>query len=198
MIMFQRTCLSLTSSATACTLLAADVAQAAGDAAGHGGGIKEDLPFWGIVAFIGFLIAIKKLGWDSLTSGMQDREANENRLIAEAEQLRASTAEQLRLNKGQMESLDELVRQTLAEAQRDADHTRKDIRAAAEQEALLSRQRAEQEISRVRNQSLSDLFEATASRIAAEAEARIRKTLTPGAQQRLIDAAVGEFVAQKP
>ena len=129
---------------------------------------------------------------------MQDREANENRLIAEAEQLRASTAEQLRLNKGQMESLDELVRQTLAEAQRDADHTRKDIRAAAEQEALLSRQRAEQEISRVRNQSLSDLFEATASRIAAEAEARIRKTLTPGAQQRLIDAAVGEFVAQKP
>jgi F0F1-type ATP synthase membrane subunit b/b' len=191
--------LRATLSAAALTLLVADVARAAGDAAGHGaGGIKEDLPFWGVVAFIGFLIAIKKLGWDSLTSGMREREANENRLIADAEQLRAATAEQLRQNKGKMESLDELVRQTLAEAQRDADHTRKDIRAAAEKEASLSRQRAEQEISRVQNQSLSDLFETMSRRIAVEAEARIRKMLTAGMQQKLIDAAVGEFVAQKP
>lgn len=182
--------------AAALTLLAANVGWAA-DAAEHGGGIKNDLPFWGIVAFIGFVIAIKKLGWDSLTSGMAEREANENRLIADAEQLRAATTEQLRLNKGKMESLDELVRQTLAEAQRDADHTRKDIRSAAEQESVLSRQRAEAEISRVQNQSLSDLFAAAAERVAEQAEARIRKGLTPAAQQQLMDAAVGEFVSQK-
>ena len=84
----------------------------------------------------------------------------------------AATTEQLRLNKGKMESLDELVRQTLAEAQRDADHTRKDIRSAAEQESVLSRQRAEAEISRVQNQSLSDLFAAAAERVAEQAEAQ--------------------------
>lgn len=169
------------------------------DGAAHGpASLREDLPFWGLIAFVGFLIAIKKLGWDSLTSGMSEREATENRLIAEAEQLRDQTAAQLRKNKGMMEALDELVRSTLAEAERDADHTRRDIRALADKEAALSRQRAESEIGRVRDQSLSELFSATAARIAAEAERRIRAQLTPDQQQRLVDAAVGEFVTRRP
>ncbi|MFV0443577.1 MAG: hypothetical protein ACK5Q5_08400 [Planctomycetaceae bacterium] len=163
----------------------------------HGSGFKTDLPFWGIVAFVGFLIALKKLGWNSLTSGMQQREATEKQLIADAESLRTATAEQLRQNRGKMEALDELVRQTLAEAQRDADHTRSDMQRVADQERNVIRQRAESEIDRVKNQSLSEVFAAAADRIATEAEARIRGSLTPDAQQKLIDAAVGEFAAQK-
>lgn len=164
----------------------------------HGaGGLKNDLPFWGLVAFAGFLIALKFLGWDALTAGMREREATENKLISDAESLREHTAGQLRKNKGMMEALDELVRSTLAEAQRDADHTRRDIRSLADREAGLSRQRAELEIGRARDQSLHDVFATAAARITAEAERRIRAQLTPDQQQRLVDAAVGEFVARK-
>jgi F0F1-type ATP synthase membrane subunit b/b' len=172
------------------------LAETAHDAHGKVG-LKEDLPFWGLVAFVGFLIALKFLGWDALTSGMREREATEKKLIADAELLRDDTGALLRKNRGMMEALDELVRSTLAEAERDASHTRRDIRAIADREASLTRQRAESEINRARDQSLSDLFSATAARIAAEAERRIRSQLTPDQQQRLMDSAVGEFAKRK-
>lgn len=173
-------------------------------AAGHGaaeeehavGGIWDNLPVWGLIAFLGFLYAIRKLGWDSFLTGMREREENELRLIGEAEQLRQQALERLRHYQGQMEALDEHVREALAEAQRDADHTRRDIRTVAQREAELVRQRAEVEIERVRNQSLSEIFEATVDRITREAEARIRARLSPTVQQKLIDAAVAEFTQQ--
>jgi F-type H+-transporting ATPase subunit b len=169
------------------------------DAAGHhgSGSLKEDLPFWGLVAFFGFLVALKFLGWKPLTSGMRDREAAERKLIADAESLRERTAEQLRKNKGMMESLDEKVRSALAEAQRDAETTRRDIRTIADGEAKLARQRADAEITRSWNQSLHDLFASTTERIAALAETRIRERLSAADQQQLIDAAVSDFVARK-
>ena len=167
------------------------------EAGEHGsGGLWDNLPFWGLVAFLGFLYAIRKLGWNALVTGMQEREENELRLIGEAEQLRQQALEQLRHYQGLMEAVDEHVREALAEAGRDADHTRNDIRAVAQREAQLVRQRAEVEIERVRSQSLSDIFEATVDRIVREAEARIRTRLSPTAQQKLIDAAVAEFTQQ--
>jgi F0F1-type ATP synthase membrane subunit b/b' len=172
-------------------------AACAAEAAHGAGGIREDLPFWGLVAFVGFLIALKFLGWDALTSGMRDREANENRLIADAERLRDETSALLRRNRGMMEAIDEEVRSALAEAERDVDHTRRDIRAIADRESQLSRQRAELEIGRARDQSLHEVFSSTAARIASEAERRIRAQLTPDQQQRLVDSAVSEFVARK-
>ena len=195
--MLRRTLQRPTLLATVFTLSSTAVCWAEEHGAEHGTDIKTNLPLWGLVAFVGFLIALKKLGWDSLTSGMREREAKENQLIAAAEQLREQTAQQLRFNKGKMESLDELVRETLAEAERDADHTRRDMRAAAEKEGQLARQRAELEIDRVRNQSLHDLFAGAADRIADHAEQRLREKFSAGEQQKLIDAAITEFATQK-
>lgn len=179
-------------------LVAAAVCRAE-EAAGahHAVGFRENLPFWGLVAFFGFLAALKFLGWDALVGGMQAREEREKSLISEAEQLRQRTAEQLRHNRGLMESLDETVREIIDEAHRDADHTRGDIRAVADREAALSRQRAELEIDRAQAQSLSQIFETAADRIAERAAERIRGGLSPERQSALIDAAVGEFAALK-
>jgi F0F1-type ATP synthase membrane subunit b/b' len=174
-------------SATAC------LAETAHDAAHGASGIKEDLALWGFVAFLGFLLALKFLGWVPLTSGMRAREEAENRLLQDAERLRDETAALLRQQKGQMEALDEKIRATLAEAQRDADHTRRDIRAVADRESALARQRAELEIGRVRDQSLSELFATAADRITALAESRLREKLSPAVQQRLIDETVSDF-----
>lgn len=165
----------------------------AADAEEHGYSLASDLPFWGIVAFICFLVAIHKLGWNSLTSGMQAREANERRLIADAESLRKQANEQLTEHRGIMEALDEEVGEVLAEAQRDAEHTRGDIRGVAEREAETARERARVEIRRVKDQSLNDVFEQVAHRVVQLTEDKLRSRLTPSDQDQLIDAALNEF-----
>lgn len=159
----------------------------------EGYSLKHDLSLWGIVAFVGFLLAVKTLGWDSLTSGMKTREETEVRLLNESEQVREAARAELQRQKGQMEALDEEIREALAEAGRDADHTRSDIRAAADRETRTAQARAEAEIARVKDQSLHDLFETMADRVALAAEQRIREKLSPRDQQELVDAAVNEF-----
>lgn len=171
--------------------------EAGDDGDEHGDSLASDLPFWGIIAFIGFLFAIKKLGWSSLTSGMAAREAEEQKLINDAEELRRQAAEQLTTQRGQMEALDEHVRAALAEAERDADHTRSDIRAAADREVANVRSRVDLEINRVKDQTLNDLFENFTQRVIDSTQDRLRGQLDPAAQDRLIGAALDEFAAGK-
>jgi F0F1-type ATP synthase membrane subunit b/b' len=165
----------------------------AADAAEHGYSPKTDLALWGIVAFAVFLFAIKKLGWDSLTGGMKAREEKELAFIAEAEGLRREAREKLTEHRGIMEALDEEVRGVYEEAERDADYTRRDIRALAEREAETARERARVEIRRVKDQSLNEVFESVASRVIQLTEEKLRGSLTPNDQDQLIDAALNEF-----
>jgi len=169
-----------------------------GAAAAHGeahgySGLASDLPFWGIIAFVGFIFAIKKLGWGSFTSGLADREAEELRLISEAEALRRQAAEQLTTHRGKMEALDEEMRGVLDEAERDAAHTRRDIRAVADREAANARARADLEVSRVKDQTLSELFEGFSQRVIDATQQKLRGGLNPAQQDKLIDEALAEF-----
>ena len=166
-----------------------------GHGAGHAYSLATDLPFWGIVAFMGFLFAINKLGWASFTSGMQSREDEEQKLINDAEQLRRQAADKLTEQTGQMEALDEHVRAALHEAERDAEHTRRDIRAAADREVANVQSRVDLEISRVKDQTLNDLFEDFTQRVIESTHDRLRGQLDPAAQDKLIGAALDEFTA---
>lgn len=165
---------------------------------GHGDehgytGLSSDLPFWGIIAFVGFVFAIKKLGWGPFTSGLANREAEELRLISEAEALRRQAAEQLQTHRGQMEALDEEVRGVLDEAARDAEHTRRDIREVADREAANARARADLEVSRVKDQTLSELFDGFSQRVIDTTQRQLRGGLNPAQQDQLIDEALAEF-----
>jgi F-type H+-transporting ATPase subunit b len=178
-------------------------AEAAHDSAGgHGGehaysGLASDLPFWGIVAFIGFVFALKKLGWGSFTSGLAGREAEEQRLIDEAEGLQRQAAEQLQTHRGMMEAIDGQIREVLAEAERDAEHTRSDIRAVANREAANARARADLEISRVKDQTLNDLFETFSQQVVSATQQKLQGGLNEAAQNQLIDEALAEFAASR-
>ncbi|MEZ6055872.1 MAG: ATP synthase F0 subunit B [Planctomycetaceae bacterium] len=161
------------------------------------GSLKSDLAFWGVVAFIGFVVAIKFLGWDGLVSGMKSREQNERKLIADAQQLHASAAAELKRQKGQLESFDEQVREMLAEAERDTVSTRTEITSLAQREAKVLHQRAEVEIGRVRDQSLSELFDTMATRVADRTEQRIRDQFGPADQEKLLEFALSEFATRQ-
>lgn len=178
-------------------------AEAAHDSAGGHGeeheytGISSDLPFWGIIAFIGFVLAIKKLGWGSFTSGLAGREAEEQRLIDDAEGLQRQAAEQLQTHRGMMEAVDEQIREVLAEAERDAEHTRSDIRAVANREAANARARADLEVSRVKDQTLNDLFETFSQQVISATQQKLHGGLNQAAQDQLIDEALAEFTASR-
>lgn len=164
-------------------------------AQGHGKyTIWNDLPLWSAIAFIGFVAAIFKLGlWDSLTSNMSKREAAERGAISTAEGHLTEAQTLLRSAKGRIEALDESVRETLAEGQRDAQYTRDEFIRLAEKEAAASVERARYEVERVKNQSLNDLFESLADKVATVTEQRLKGGLQADDQRRLIETMLGQF-----
>ncbi|REJ71099.1 MAG: hypothetical protein DWQ34_17400 [Planctomycetota bacterium] len=154
---------------------------------------KGDLALWALPTFLLFLFAVYKLGWESFTRGMQEREETQNRLIGEAEAARSEAEELLRDHRGRMEAVDEEIRELIAEAHRDAEHTRQDIVQSARSEAETIKRRALREIERVRDQSLDEIFLTLNNRVISATEDRIRGRLTPTDHQQLINQALGEF-----
>lgn len=171
----------------------------AGHGTGHGDehaapSIWEDLSFWSIIAFAGFCFAIGKLGiWDWMLTSMSDREAQEQETISVAERHLSTARETLNKYRGQLEAMDETVAETLAEAKRDADHTRNEIVEFANHEAGLMVKRAEVDIDRARDQSLHQLFEHLAARVAEVSEQRVRSSFNDSDQDRLIDETLNQM-----
>lgn len=162
-----------------------------------------DVPFWGdlevwsLVAFLGFVFAIKKLGlWNALLTSMSAREQRETELIASAETSLRSAEEELRHSRGQLEALDETTRGILEEARRDAEYTRNEITATAQREANVHLERARHEIERVRDQSVHDLFAALAEKVAQVTEERLRNNLQSSDHDRLIDETLAQMTSR--
>ncbi len=176
-------------------LLAAPAVGLAAEGAGEhvAPGIAEDLSLWGLVAFVLFFLTCLKLlgGW--AVQSLADREQTEVAYIAEAEQKNQLAQQALSERKGQMEAISEEIDETLAEARRDADHTRSDITAVANREADILRNRANSEIGRVGRQALNDLFSTMATRVVEQTEAGMKERLNESEHNRLIDEALGHF-----
>lgn len=158
--------------------------------------LAEDLAFWSIIAFAGFCFAIVKLGlWDSLKRNMGLRETRERNLIAQAESKLAEAEAAARECRGRLEAMDETIREIMAEAGRDADYTRSDILSVAQREADVLFQRANHDISRVKDQTLHDLFTHLANRVSQAAEERMRTQLQSADQDRLIEETLNQLVS---
>ena len=166
---------------------------------GHGGPylFKGDLPFWGFVAFLGFCFAIKKLGlWDALLTNMAEREKTENETIARAESHLQAAEQELNAYRGQLQAMDETARESLAEANRDANHTQQEILDLARSEADALGARTRREIERVRAQTLDELFATMANNVAQATEAIVREKLQDEDQERLIDETLNQLAGK--
>lgn len=175
-------------------LIAAPTVCLAADAE-HAYDFRFDLAFWSFVAFVGFVWAIRKLGWQSFVDGLNERERKENEAIALAEDKNRTAQQDLVDRKGQLEAIDETTRGFIEEAQRDAERTRTDIAASAKSEAETLKKRALREIERTRVQSLKGLFDAMALRVIERTQQQLAETLSVADQDRLMDEALAEFTA---
>lgn len=154
---------------------------------------QQDLALWSLVAFLIFLWLLKKLAWTPLIEGLDNRENRVREDIAKAEEARTKAQEMLQEHEKKLDAVQDEVREILAEARRDADHTRQEIVSAAQKEAETTRQRAVEDINRAKEQALSELFEAVNNQVAFATEHVLGRSMTDDDQQRLIDEALEQF-----
>jgi F-type H+-transporting ATPase subunit b len=154
--------------------------------------LKEDLAVWSLVAFVIFVLVLRKFAWGPLSTGLNRRESRVRQDIAAAESARIKAEQMLAEHQGRLEAVQEEVREIIAEARRDAEHTKNDIIATAQREAEVSKQRALNEIERARQQALKDIFDQVSETVMEATEHVLGRSVTDADQDRLINEALAE------
>ncbi|MFP6766849.1 MAG: F0F1 ATP synthase subunit B [Planctomycetaceae bacterium] len=170
------------------------------DAAAHAKGPplgwQADLALFSLVVFLVFLFVLKKFAWGPLIEGLDQREAGIRAHIEEAEEARRKAEELLAAHGAKLEGVQDEVREIIAEARRDAEHTRDEIVTKAQQEAEATKDRAVAEIERAGDQALKDLFDHMAHQVTAATEHVLERSLQESDQQRLIEEAMAQISAE--
>lgn len=171
-------------------------AEHAGEAGGHDEGIPAwhtDLALWALVVFLIFVYVLKRYAWGPLIAGLNKREQQVRQDLADAENARKKAEQMLAEHQQKLDAVQDEVREILAEARRDADHTKQEIVETARREAEATKDRAVGEINRARDAALKELFDTMSSQVAEATEYVIGRSLTGDDQTRLIDEALGQI-----
>jgi F-type H+-transporting ATPase subunit b len=158
---------------------------------------QTDLALWSLITFVIFVAILKKFAWQPLITGLDRRESKIRHDIDAAEQNRIKSETMLAEHAKRMEKVEDEIREILAQARRDAEHTKSDILATAQKESDESRKRAVEEIELVRNKALEDLFAHMAATISQATEHVLGRALSDGDQDRLVDEALTGFASQR-
>lgn len=161
------------------------------DAGGHDSGVPGlvptiDLVAWQVIVFVIFLGVLGKYAWGPLQAGLEKREAKIRQDIADAEAQRLKAEQLLKDYESRLAKTQDEVREILAEARRDADRTKQEIVAIAQQEAESTRRRAIEDIQRSKDHALSELFDFVSSNAMAVAEQVVQRSLKSDDHERLI------------
>ncbi|MBI3862325.1 MAG: F0F1 ATP synthase subunit B, partial [Planctomycetia bacterium] len=117
-----------------------------------------DLAIWSAITFIVFLAVLRKFAWGPLIAGLDKREQSVLDHLANAEAARIKAEKMLADHAAKLDKVQDKVREILAEAKRDAEHTKADIMSTAQKEGEATRQRAVHDIERARDQALDELL----------------------------------------
>ena len=186
------------------TLRAADDSHPAaeGDHGEHGGaenGVpmqpQNDLVLWTIVTFVLFLVVLKKVAWGPLIEGLDNRESKYRKLLEDAKADRDKAVALLGDYEQKLKAAQTQVDEIIGEARRDADRTKTDILATAQQEAEATRKRALDDIDRARDQAVAELFDHVRANVVSATEKVLSRSLTDADDQKLIDDALAEMSA---
>lgn len=153
----------------------------------------SDLALWSLVSFLVLLTILWFTAWKPLSTGLDRREARIRQDIAAAEASRINAERMLAEHEQRLSRTQDEVREILAEARRDAEHTKQEILATAQRETEAMRQRAVLEIERSRDQALAELFDYVARNVADATEHVLGRGLTDQDQDRLVHEALAQL-----
>jgi F-type H+-transporting ATPase subunit b len=156
---------------------------------------QNDLILWTIVTFVIFLVALKKIAWGPLIEGLDNRESKYRKLLEDAKADRDKAVSLLADYEQKLKAAQGQVDEIIAEARRDADRTKTDILATAQQDAEATRKRAIEDIGRARDQAVAELFDHVRTNVVSATEKVLSRSLTDADDQKLIDDALAEMSA---
>jgi len=156
---------------------------------------NPDLVMWSLITFGIFLFVLKKVAWGPLIDGLDSRESKLLKVVADAQQDRDKAVALLAEYEQKLKTAQTQVDEIIAEARRDADRTKTDILATAQQEAEATRKRALDDIGRARDQAVAELFDHVRANVVSATEKVLSRSLTDADDQRLIDEALAEMSA---
>ena len=181
-------------------------------AADHGGGhahigakdvsedpseFKTDLAIYTLLVFLILAAGLKKFAWGPVTEGLEKREGTIRDNLAAAEAARIKAEKMLADHAAKLEKVQDEVREILAEAKRDAEHTKNEIISAAQSESEATRQRGIHDIERARDQALDELFGQVGQVVYQATEQVLGRSVTSADNDRLIQEALAGFAQRK-
>jgi F-type H+-transporting ATPase subunit b len=158
---------------------------------------KRDLALWTLVTFGIFVVVLRAFAWGPLTSALDARELKIHGQLAHAEEARVKAEKMLADYQAKLAAAQDQVLVTLAEARRDAEHTRQVILAQTEQEVAALKNRVVAEIEQTRDAALNELFAHMAGTVANATEKVLGRAITDADQDRLVNEALVEFSRQQ-
>ena len=152
--------------------------------------VKTDLAIYSFIVFLLLLAILYKSAWGPICEGLEKREQFVLQNIADAESARLKAEKLLADHTEKLDKVQNQVREMLAEAHRDAEHTKSEIIATAQQEAELTKARAVAEINRARDVAIDSLFEHMSKAVAEATEQVLGRSVTSADEDRLIQDAL--------
>ena len=154
---------------------------------------KPDLAVWSFITFLVFLAVLRKFAWSPLIGALDQREHKMKQALADAESARIKAEAMLADHAKKLEKVQDEVKEILAEARRDAEHTRQDIVATANKEAEATRKRAVEDIDHARDLAMKELFDFVSSNVIGATEHVLGRALSDGDQNRLVQEALNQM-----
>lgn len=158
---------------------------------------KADLALWSLVTFLLFVFILGKFAWGPLAKALDAREAGIRKDIADAEAHRVKSEQLLKEYEAKLAQSQEEVKAIIAEARRDAEHTKQDIMATAQRESEATRQRAITEIERAKDAALDELFDFTSKNVLQATELMLQRSLSGDDHDRLVREALSQIDVRK-
>jgi len=156
-------------------------------------GFTKDLALFSLVTFVVYCAVLRIGAWGPLRNGLNERERRIRQDIADAEANRIKSEALIAEREAKLLKVHEEVRELLAEARRDADHTKQDIITTAQNEAEATKKRAIAEIERSRDLALAELFDFVSTNVVGATERVIGRSLNDGDHDRLVKQALTEM-----
>jgi len=164
---------------------------------GHDGGLpmdwKTDLALFSLITFGVYLAILRAGAWGPLQAGLNERERGIKQNIADAEASRLKSESLLKEHEQKLAKVQDEVRDILAEARRDAEHTKQEIVTLAQNESEAMKHRAILEIERSRDQALTELFDFVSTNVVNATEQVIGKSLTSADHDRIVKEALSQL-----
>ena len=154
---------------------------------------KTDLALFSLITFVVYVAVLRAGAWGPLQAGLNERERGIRQNIADAEESRLKSEALLKDYEVKLAKVQEEVRDILAEARRDAEHTKQEIIATAQREADATKHRAIAEIERSRDLALTELFDFVSTNVIQATEQVIGRSLSGADQDRLVSDALSQI-----